>query len=188
MTKTSDISLDVFQWTRKDYHRLVEAGILDEDSPVELLNGQILQMSPVGDYHAACVDKLSELFRDILAKSATLRVQSPIVLDDLSEPEPNLAILKRKDNFYADGHPKPSDILLVVEVADSTLAKDRLVKGPAYASSGIKEYWILNINDRQLEQYLEPKENEYQLIHFFKSGQAISSDLLGTIQVDNILP
>lgn len=183
-----ETTIELYRWTVEEYHRLAEAGILDEDSPVELLNGQIIRMSPAGDQHAACIDRLDELFRDILGKTVNIRIQSPVSLDALSEPEPDIAILKRKDNFYADGHPRPEDILLLVEVADSTIEKDRMLKKAAYASAGITEYWIVNIPGRQVEQYLQPIGESYQLEHIYKASQSLESPVAGTVRVIDILP
>ncbi len=188
MTNPSETALDLYLWTVEDYHRLVDAGILEEDSPVELLNGQILLMSPSKDLHASCIDRLDELFRDLLGKSVIVRVQSPIVIDEYSEPEPDLSILRRKENFYADGHPGPKDIHLVVEVSDTTLAKDQNIKKPVYAAAGIAEYWIINLPEQQLEQYLNPFGNDYQLAHIYKAGQTLESALLGSVPVDDVLP
>ena len=188
MANPTETVLDIYRWTVEDYHRLVEARILDEDSRVELLNGQIVQMSPIGKLHAACVDRLSDLFRDILGKSVIIRVQNPIIPDAHSEPEPDLSILKRKANFYADGHPRPEDILLIVEVADTTLEKDRTTKKELYAAVGIAEYWIINLPDRQVEQYLDPFGKDYLLTHAYKAGQAVESALLGKVPVNAVLP
>ena len=188
MTYSTETSLDLYQWTVEDYHRLVEAGILEEDSQVELLNGQIVQMSPVGDLHAACVDKLNELFRDILGKSVIIRVQSPVYLEKYSEPEPDIAILKRKENFYADGHPRPEDVLLIVEVADTSIKKDKELKVPAFANAGIPECWIVNLGKQQIEQYYQPAEGEYQHKHIYSREQILESGLIGTISVEQVLP
>lgn len=188
MTTTTDSPLDLYRWTVTNYHRLSEAGILDEDAGVELLNGQIIKMSPVGDLHAACVDLLDELFRDLLGKEVQVRAQNPILLNDFSEPEPDLTILKRKANFYADGAPRPEDVLLVVEVADTTLAKDRLVKKTAYAAAGIAEYWIVNLPERQVEQYLRPAGEDYQLARTYKSDQTVESEITGPVAVKKLFP
>ncbi|MCO6479675.1 MAG: Uma2 family endonuclease [Phaeodactylibacter sp.] len=188
MTSPSETVLDIYRWTVEDYHRLGKAGILDEDSRVELLNGQIVKMSPTGNLHAGCVDRLGDLFRELLGKSAIIRVQNPVILNLNSEPEPDLSILKRKNNFYTDGHPRPEDILLIVEVADTTLEKDRTTKKKLYAAAGITEYWIINLPDRQVEQYLDPFGEDYRLVHICKSGQAVESTLLGSVPVDNIQP
>jgi len=188
MLPDSDISLDLYRWTVEDYHRLAASGILDENARVELLNGQIVWMSPVGDFHAACVEYLDELFRDLLGKRVNVRVQSPVMLEDFSEPEPDIAILKRKENFYADGSPRPEDVLILIEVADTTLKKDRRVKKPIYAAAGIREYWILNLPDRQLEQHLRPSGEDYQLTHIYKTGQTLESDITGALAVEKLFP
>lgn len=188
MLPNSDISLDLYRWTVADYHRLAASGILDEDARVELLNGQIVWMSPVGDLHAACVDLLNQLFYKVLGDSVIVRVQSPIMMGDLSEPEPDLAILKPKKNFYADSHPRPEDVLILIEVADTTLKKDRRVKKPIYAAAGIREYWILNLPDRQLEQHLRPSGEDYQLTHIYKTGQTLESDITGPLAVERLFP
>ncbi len=188
MTTTTDSLLDPYRWTVTKYHRLSEAGILDEDAGVELINGQIIKMSPVGDLHAACVDLLDELLRDLLGKKVQIRVQNPIVLNDFSEPEPDLAILRRRTNFYADGAPRPEDVLLVIEVADTTLAKDRLVKKTAYAAAGIAEYWIVNLPERQVEQYLRPAGDDYQRAHTYKADQTVESEVTGPVTVEKLFP
>ena len=188
MTGSSDTILEIYRWTVEDYHRMVKAGILDEGSRVELLNGQTVQISPIGNLHAACVDRLADLFRDMLGKSVIIRVQNPVIPDDHSEPEPDLSLLKRKDNFYADGHPRPDDILLIVEVAYTTLEKDRTMKKEIYAAAGIKEYWIINLPDQQVEQYLDPYGEDYRLTHIYKSGQSVENPLMGVVPVNSILP
>ena len=185
MTNILDVA---YKWTIVDYHKMVETGVLKEDAAVELLNGQIIKMSPAGDLHAACVDILDELLRDILGKSVNIRAQGPVVLNDYSEPEPDIAILKRKKNFYADGHPQVIDVILLIEVSDTTLIKDQTVKREAYATSGISEYWIVNLPDRQLEQYLFPADGDYQQVRIYKEGQVLESEVIGTIAVSDIIP
>ena len=115
-----------------EYHKMEESGILTEADKVELLNGQIIHMSPIGSHHAACVEKMDEYLKKLLAGKAMVRAQNPIVLDDLSEPEPDISIVKFKENYYADQHPIPSEIYLVIEVADTSLEKDREAKLPLY--------------------------------------------------------
>lgn len=188
MANPTETVLDIYRWTVEDYHRMAEAGILGKDCRVELLNGQIVQMGPIGNLHASCIDRLDELFRDILGKSVTIRVQSPVVLSARSEPEPDLSVLKRKSNFYADGHPGPEDILLIVEAADTTLEKDRTTKKEIYAAAGIKEYWIINFPDKQVEQFLDPHGEDYRLTRICKAGQVVESNLMGAVAVSDILP
>jgi len=179
--------IDIYKWTIKEYHKMVEAGVLQEDAAVELLNGQIIKMSPSGGLHAACIDLLDELLRDKLGKAVNIRVQGPVVLNDYSEPEPDVAVLKRKENFYADGHPKAEDVLLVIEVSDSTIAKDQTLKRNAYAASNIAEYWIVNLPDSQLEQYFYPNKGDYQQVRILKPGQILESELVGKLAVDDII-
>lgn len=117
-----------------DYHRMVDAGLLGEDDRVELLEGDIIDMSPIGSRHAACVDRLTRLLTIGLSEQAIVRVQGPIRLDELSEPQPDVAVLRRRDDFYATALPGPDDVMVVVEVADTTLAVDREVKAPLYGA------------------------------------------------------
>jgi Uma2 family endonuclease len=186
MTKYPNLELTYHQWTVSDYHKLAEIGILSEKR-VELISGEIIEMSPVGKLHAATVKAVAKLFWSKLGRQAIISVQDPIVVNEFSEPEPDLAILNHQDNFYADQLPGPADILLVVEVADTTLAKDRQVKIPLYATAGIPEYWIINLNDSVLERYTEPRENEYALRRLYRTEDILESELLGAIPMKVIL-
>ena len=109
-----------YKFTVDDYHRMLEAGVFTEDSPVELIEGEILEMAPVGSRHAACVDRLNRHFSRVLGDRAIVRVQSPVRLSEVSEPDTDVALLEPRDDYYASDHPSPSDILLLVEVADSS--------------------------------------------------------------------
>jgi Uma2 family endonuclease len=180
--------IDTYRWTVKAYHKMAESGILAEDAAVELLYGQIIKMSPIGNLHAACLGMLEEFFRDALGKRVTIRSQNPVMLDEYSEPEPDIAIVKRKDNFYADGHPKPDEVILLVEVADATLEKDRSIKKQAYAENGIPEYWIVNLPDQQLERYIDPVSEDYKQKYVYTFEQTFEHDLLGVITIKDIIP
>jgi Uma2 family endonuclease len=136
-----------------DYHRMIELGVLTEDHKVELLRGEIRAKTPIGDPHIATVNRLTELFADLFRRRVQVSVQNPIMFAD-SEPEPDVSLLRRKD---ASGKPQPADTLLVIEVADSSLERDRNVKGPLYAENGITEYWIVNLIDRCLEVHRQPR-------------------------------
>ena len=116
-----------------EYHRMMEAGILLDSDHVELIDGEVIEVSPIGSRHAACVDRLNRLFNKL--EDVIVRVQSPIRLDDFSEPQPDITLLKLRPDFYAQGHPTPSDVLLVVEVADSSTEFDCVVKLPLYAEA-----------------------------------------------------
>ena len=159
------------QFTTQDYHQMVVAGILGEDERVELIQGEILQMSPVGIRHASCVKRLNRLFSQVLGDRVIVAVQDPIELSNLSEPQPDLALLKPRDDFYAAGHPQRQDILLLVEVADTTIESDRAIKIPLYASSGISEVWLVDVNQQVIEVFREPTANSYQNIQKFLQGE-----------------
>ncbi|MCO6475518.1 MAG: Uma2 family endonuclease [Phaeodactylibacter sp.] len=148
--------------TVEEYHKMAEAGILKPDDRVELLNGKIIKTSPIGSKHAACVDKTDEFLRRVLSGLALVRAQNPVIMSDLSEPEPDIAILKRKENYYADKHPTAEDVILIIEVADSSLEIDRQSKLPIYAAGRIPEYWIVNVEKREIEVYQSPFKGQYR--------------------------
>ena len=140
---------------------MAEAGILTEDDRVELINGEIIRMAAIGSRHAACVSRINALFSRLLAGHATISVQNPVRLGDLSEPEPDLALLLPREDFYAGAHPGPGDVLLLIEVADSSLDFDRQTKVPLYATAGIAELWIVNLAQRQVEVFRGPGQQGF---------------------------
>lgn len=154
-----------------EYHRMAEVGILKAEDQVELINGEIIQMSPIGSKHTGYLSIIDELLRDLLGKKVQVNNQSSIRLHKYSEPEPDLLILKRRKDFYINQLPSPKDAYLIVEVADSTLEKDRQIKAPLYAKANIPEYWILNIPNKQLECYAHPKNGKYQTHQIIKGKQ-----------------
>jgi Uma2 family endonuclease len=168
------VQLTHYRFTRAEYHRMVEAGILHEDSPVELIDGEILQMSPIGRRHRAGVDRITDIFVPAVRDVAIVRVQSSIVLEERSEPEPDVAILRRRDDFYADADETPQDVLLVIEVADSSETYDRQVKAPLYARNGIPELWIVSLNRDQILLHREPTPEGYATIRVARRGESIS--------------
>ncbi len=157
----------------REYYKMAEVGILKSEDNLELINGEIIEMSPIGSKHPAYIDLLDELLKDLLGKRVQVRVQSSVRLDNYSEPEPDIMVLKRRKDFYFNRIPTPKDVYLVIEVADSTLEKDRKIKVPLYAKAGIPEYWILNIPDSQLECYSLPKSGKYQKETIVKNNQNI---------------
>lgn len=167
------------QFNIQDYHQMVKAGILTEDERVELIEGEIVEMSPIGTRHAACVKRLLKHFSQLLGDRVMVAVQAPVVLSNLSEPQPDLALLKPRDDFYAAGHPQPQDIFLLVEVADTTIESDfaertlreRVIKIPLYSSSGIVEVWLVDVNEQVIEVFGEPTDNNYQSIQKFQQGE-----------------
>lgn len=188
---TSSISikdLPLLEWTVRRYHRLTEEGILEEDDKIELLNGQLIKMSPVGILHAACVKKLRKLLGKILPEEMVIGIQDPVILNDLSEPEPDISILRPKADFYASGKPGVKDILLLIEVADTSLEKDREVKLPLYARAGVPEVWIVDLVKKTVEQYKNPGKDGYYSSRVCRKGESLSTDLIPEIFVKDILP
>lgn len=157
-------------FTIDEYHRMAQTGILSEDDRVELIEGGIFRMTPVGYRHAGCVKRLNHLLLRALESEAIVSVQDPIALSDTSEPEPDLALLAPRDDFYDDRHPNASDVRLVIEVADTSVAFDREVKLPAYARAGIPEVWIVDLEEDQVELYRSPAQGEYRESRTLKRG------------------
>jgi Uma2 family endonuclease len=148
-------------FTVDEYHLMAEAGILHEDDRLELLEGDIVPMSPVGIRHMACVNRLNDLFTHRLRRKAIVSVQNPVRLGDESEPQPDIALLKYQKDYYARQMPTAADVLLIIEVADSTMPFDRKVKHALYARALIPEYWIVNLIDNQIEVYRQPENGRY---------------------------
>ena len=145
-----------------EYYAMAEAGILAPDERVELIDGEIISMSPMKSTHAASVDSLIYELTFKLGRRAQVRAQIPVRLNGVTEPEPDIAVVKWRDDFYAHAHPGPGDILLIIEVSDTTLYQDRNVKLPMYARFGIPETWISNIRERCVEVYDQPSDGQYQ--------------------------
>ena len=161
-------------FTVEEYHRMGEAGIFAEGDRVELIDGEVIQMSPIGSPHAARVKRLTRLLVRRLGTRAIVQVQDPVLLSQLSEPLPDLAVLKSRTDFYAARHPEPSDILLIVEVADSSRAFDRTVKAPLYARAGIAELWVVDVIDEVVDVHRKPSRGSYRDITRFRRGQRLT--------------
>jgi Uma2 family endonuclease len=147
--------------TADEYERMGEAGIFPRDARLELIGGEIFEMSPIGSPHAACVKFLIGLFSRLFGGALIVSVQDPVRLNDFSEPQPDVALLRWRDDFYRGAHPTAADVLLVVEVADTTVITDRTIKVPLYARAGIPEMWLVNIPDGRVEVYSEPSGDSY---------------------------
>lgn len=144
------------RFTISEYHRLAELGFFEENDRVELIKGEIVQMVSKGTPHSVCETRLfRELFK-LVGERATLRGQQPLIIPNDSQPEPDLAIVQNCDDDYLSAHPSPEDVLLVIEIADSSLKYDQEVKLPLYAEACISDYWIFNLGENCLESYSEP--------------------------------
>jgi len=157
-----------------EYDRFIEAGVLTEDDPVELINGEVVKMSPISSPHVGCVNRLNRLFSQRLGNEVILHIQNPIHLDKYSEPEPDVVLLKFRDDYYAESLPRPTDVLLLIEVADTSLSYDRRVKVPLYAKAGIREVWVVDVENRLVYVHRNPVKGKYHEALIVKSGDAIT--------------
>jgi Uma2 family endonuclease len=142
--------------TVTEYHRMGEVGILSDRDRVELIEGELIAMSPIGSYHQGTVNQLTYSLVQAVGERAIVAVQGPVRLDDFSEPEPDFALLRPRPDFYRDRHPLASDVLLLIEVADTSLNYDRAVKRTLYARHGISELWIIDLNAGEIEVCRQP--------------------------------
>lgn len=163
-----------YRFTRADYHRMAQTGILAPNARVELIDGEIIEMNPIGRRHKASVDRLTRIFVPGVGAAAIVRVQSSIVLDDFGEPEPDLVLLRFRADFYAESDEAPEDVLLVVEVADTSESYDRRTKAPQYARHGIVELWIVDLNRDRITRYVDPTPDGYAATQVFRRGESLS--------------
>jgi len=183
-----EISRKLF--TVHDYHRMVDAGILCEDDRVELIRGEVLTMSPIGPRHSAAVLRATQSLVRIVGDLAIVGVQGSIRLDEYDEPQPDIYLLRPKDDFYASGYTGPADIFLIVEMADSSLEYDREIKMGLYAETGVPEYWIADIRNDCVIAYSNPDKLSYRTTQTFQRGSILNPHLLPEcpIPVDVLLP
>lgn len=171
------------RFTTDDYHRMGEAGLFAESSRVELIEGDVIEMSPVGSDHVGTVADLTMAIAPKVAGRAVLSVQSPIRLDPYSEPQPDLVVLRPRADRYRGGLPTPADVLLLVEVADSSVAYDRGTKLPLYARHGLREVWIVNIRSNRVEIYRRPGPEGYAEKLEVGPGDTLSPEALPELRL-----
>lgn len=177
------------RFSLEEYHKLTEIGFFHEDDRIELIRGEIIEMAAKGTAHEVCLRNLLRELPRLVGDRATLQSQAPIILPPNSEPEPDFAIVRNSPDNYLSAHPSPNDVLLVMEVADSTLNYDRNIKLPLYAEAGISDYWIFNLFDNQLEAHSEPFQNSqgtfgYQNRRIVLPNQAISIPCFPDLSLD----
>ncbi len=172
-----------------EWKRLGEANIFPPGSRVELINGEIIDMAPIGSNHSGKINRLTQLLVRLVSNQAVVSIQNPVQLGDLSEPEPDLMLLKPNDDFYSSQHPQANDVLLLIEVADSSLKFDQNQKLRLYAMHNISEYWLLNIKDCCIEVYRQPHDGLYAEKNTLRSGDKITLSQLKniTINISDIL-
>jgi len=181
--------MEVRRWrfTVHDYHRMGKAGILHEDDRVELIEGELVEMTAIGSRHFACVNGLNRLLMRSIGDEAIVSVQNPVRLNEYNEPQPDLAVIRPRD--YRFSLPVPEDVLLLIEVSDATLAYDRNVKLPLYARAGIREVWIVNLPGETVERHTDPSSDGYRSVEPAQRGETLESVAPPglTLTVDDVL-
>src|SRR5947209_11599809 len=167
-----------------EYYRMAAAGVFSEDDRVELIEGEIVEKNPIGSRHAACVVRLTKLLERLAGDHAIVWVQNPMQISDYSEPLPDVALLKPRDDFYAQANPQPSDVLLIIEVADSSVEYDRNIKIPLYAQAGIPEVWLVNLPEGTIEIYTQPSNDSYKETRYMKRGESLASEIIPGVIID----
>lgn len=184
------MQLGVRLWTVEDYHRMAAAGILHPEERVELIEGQIVRMAAKGTPHSAAITRIARVLANDWGEQVLLRTQEPVRLNDYSELEPDVAVVQVNPLDYADHHPTPEEIYLLIEVADTSLSRDCETKARIYAQAGITDYWVLDITNRQLLIFREPSQNGYQSELVLAEDTSISPLSFPTLNVaiQEILP
>jgi len=171
------------RFTVDEYYKMIELGMLEDYEKAEIIEGELIQKMPIGKRHSAVVEKLSEILRDELGKSVSLRNQQPVRFSEYDEPEPDLAVLQRREDFYSDNKPVPKDVLLLIEVSDATLKYDRNTILALYAEAEIPEVWIVNLPNDIIEIHTKPGSGIYQLTKIFKRGETVESETLPDLKL-----
>jgi Uma2 family endonuclease len=161
-----------------EYYRMAEVGLLSEDDRVELIEGEIVEMSPIGKTHGGTVKQSNNFLNRALGDSFIVSVQDPIRISDFSEPQPDLALLKSRKDFYRNSHPTSEDVLVVIEVADTSLNYDRNVKLPLYARAGIPEAWLMVLAKDVIEVHSQPENGKYKKVSRLKRGKTLVSSVI----------
>ena len=167
-----------------EYLRMGEAGVFAPEARLELIEGEIIEMAPIGSPHAGCVNKLTRLFVQRAGGAAVVAVQNPVIISNLSVPQPDLAVLKSRADDYSSSHPETADVHLVVEVADSTPAFDLGRKATIYARCGIAELWVVDVNERAIHVFRKPSENGYGETFCARAGDSVACAALAAISVE----
>lgn len=184
MQKTATDSPRRHRLTVDDYYRMGKAGILRADERVELIEGEIIDMPPPRSRHAGTVKQLAQLLQHAVGGRALVQVQDPLTLGEYSEPQPDLALLHARADFYKSRHPRAEDVLLVVEVAETSLRYDRDVKVPLYATHGVPEVWLIDIDNKLLVRYRDARAGTYARTDHADTRAPIEIEALREVRVD----
>ncbi|MBX7173172.1 MAG: Uma2 family endonuclease [Pyrinomonadaceae bacterium] len=182
-------SLPHRKFTVDEYHNFIESGVFAPEERLELWEGEFIQMSPIGKRHAGIVAGLTAFLNHLFFSRLVVWTQNPIVLNNFSEPEPDVCLLKRRDDFYRTVNATAQDVLLTMEVADSTVKYDRDIKFPKYAENGIPEAWLIDLENDRIEIHSQPTKNGYKLVKILHRGDIAESTIFEEIKiaVDDIL-
>jgi len=176
-----------YRFSAEDYHRMAELQFFPTGQRIELLDGEIVEMSPINSKHASTVALLAKWLIMQLSDQAFVNIQNPVALDEFSEPEPDLLVAKPRPDAYKNGHPKPEDILFLIEVADTSLAKDRTVKLPLYAAAGIPETWIVNLEEECIEVYSAPSPEGFGQVKVFRKEEMVRTEWVEGLEVGQLV-
>ncbi len=172
-----------YRFTVHEYERMGATGVFAADDRLELIDGEVVTMAPIGSAHAGCVGRLTRLFSQVVGNRALVWVQNPVRLDERSEAQPDLALLRPRTDFYSAGHPGPDDVLLIVEVADTTVEYDLDVKAPLYARAGIPTTWVVDLAERCVHVLSDPAPSGYTAAERATGEATLSVGGLGGITV-----
>ncbi|MDQ3131406.1 MAG: Uma2 family endonuclease [Acidobacteriota bacterium] len=170
-------------FTVDEYHKMIDAGVFVGNSDFELIEGEIVKKMTQGDLHIACINRLTRIFSRVLEDTVILSVQNAVVISDISEPEPDVTLLKFREDFYASGKATAEDVLLLIEVSDSTLKYDRDFKMPLYAEANVAEVWLVNLPRQILEVYTQSEKGKYKIVVKYAKNDTISPKLLPEIKI-----
>jgi Uma2 family endonuclease len=171
------VVLKTHRFTVDEYHRMGEAGLFSEDDRVELLAGEIIEMSPIDPLHAGTVGRLTALFSAQLGTEVLVSIQNLLLLrTEDSEPQPDVALLRPRPDFYTHSHPEAQNVYLVIEVADTSVVADREVKFPIYARAGVPEAWLLDVVMQRLEVHRQPTPDGYQDVRVLQRGTSVAPE------------
>ncbi len=182
-TDNSGVQIIRHRFTVQSYNQMHQTGILTEAERVELIDGEVREMSPIDPIHAATVNRLNHQLGDKTSGKVIISVQNPIRLDAYNEPQPDLAVLRWDDDFYEQRHPMPQDVLIAIEVANTSLVYDRKEKLPRYAAANIPEVWLINIGRKTVEQYTKPTDGQYTNMHVVGPGQQLTAQVINELQI-----
>ncbi len=168
----------------KDFQKMTEIGILPEESGWEIIDGYLIEKMSIGSRHAGTVIKLGKIFERKIGDVSLVSTQNPIHIDDYNEPEPDIVLLKPREDFYTKSLPAPEEVLLLIEASDSTVEDDREIKKTLYARAEVAEFWLVNLKENTVERYSSPKNGNYRLAEILEAGETIKAGLFENLELE----